>query len=575
MMRKQKFIKILLAAGILSARMSMISFAEEGWVNENDKWAYYTENGERVTSRLLELDGDYYYVDENGYRVSNQWVAIDNELAGEEGEPEQYWYYFQQTGKAYKYPENASSDSVKIKKINGKKYAFDSEGRMLYGWVSGGERLKEEDAWMDADYYFGTENDGAMKFGWQKIPILANVEDEVLSYEGIWEDLDEEEERKQDRWFYFSAGGRKTKGTPEKIKLLTIDGHRHGFDQYGRMISSWYADHNIITTEAYDKNNTDEENLTQRQGGSEYTREFMYFGAPESGIQYKNSWFKAVPSRFLMESKHMEGAEYTYYVGEDGHLYANEIRVINGERYAFDNYGRQIRGLVCLVMTDENETSEFEATWYQDKKEREFYSVDAFNELIDYERFNSKGALVECYRNDFASGKLRFYYFGGKNGEMLTGKHEITLGENEMGEKEVVEFVFEDSGRYPGKGIFGRRDNKLYQAGMLLKASDEENYAIVRVENKTQTVGTSDKTYKMLDIISRDEFIEEVCNSGIFDEKKDEEVWTVRYEPENTDYYLVDQNGAIVKNRDHATDGEGYRFKVKNSKIQSIAFKEQ
>ena len=96
-MRKQKFIKILLAAGILSARMSMISFAEEGWVNENDKWAYYTENGERVTGRLLELDGDYYYVDENGYRVSNQWVAIDNELAGEEGEPEQYWYYFQQT----------------------------------------------------------------------------------------------------------------------------------------------------------------------------------------------------------------------------------------------------------------------------------------------------------------------------------------------------------------------------------------------------------------------------------------------------------------------------------------------
>lgn len=519
-MKKQiRFMKVLSIAAMFSMGISMISFAEEGWVEENGSWAYYNENGERVMGQLLESDGDYYYIGEDGLMVSSQWVAIDNEHAEEENEPEKYWYYFQENGKAYRRPESAASGSPHTKEINGYRYAFDTEGRMLYGWVRDGERLTGEEAWKDGEYYFGTENDGAMKSGWQKIPILADLEDEILPDDGIWDDDDEEEERKQDRWFYFSTGGKKTKGTSEKIKKMTIHGQRYGFDQYGRMISSWYADPSLITTDAYDKTVSEEENLTQRQGGSEYTKEFMYFGVPESGVQYRKGWFQAVPSRYLMESKHTEGSRYTYFADENGNLYANEIRMIDGEKYAFDNYGRQIRGFVCLVMKDETTPSEIELTWYQDKKDREFNTTEAFDELINYERYNSRGELVECYRNDFASKKMRFYYFDGKNGEMLTGKHTIKLKEGEE-----VEFLFEEDGRYRGSGVFGKRDNKLYQAGMLLKAGEEEKYAVVRVENKTMMVGTSEKTFETLDIISRDEFISEVCNSGIYDEDKNETV---------------------------------------------------
>lgn len=569
-MRKQKFIKVLLAAGVLSVGISMTSFAEEGWVKENDSWAYYTESGERVAGQLLEINGNYYYMDENGHMVSNQWIAIDNELAGEEDEPEKYWYYFGESGKAYKRPESTNSGSPKTREINGQRYAFDTEGRMLYGWVSGGERMTGEEPWKDGNYYFGTENDGAMKYGWQKVPILAELDDEVLPNDGIWDDDDEEEERKQDRWFYFSIGGKKVKGSPEKIRKMTIDGQMYGFDQWGRMISSWYADPSIITTEAYDKTLDPEVNLKERQGGSEYTKEFMYFGVPESGIQYRNGWFQAVPSRFLMESKHSERSTYTYFADEDGHIYANEIKMIDGEKYAFDNYGRQTRGFVCLEMQDEDTSTAIKNTWYQDKKDREFNTIEAFNELLDYERYNSSGELVECYRNDFANGRLRFYYFNGKNGAMLTGKHTITLKEN----GEEVEFLFEEDGRYKGSGVFGKRDNKLYQAGMLLKATEEEKYAIVRVENKTQKIGMSEETYETLDLITRDEFINEVCNSGIYDEEKNQSVWTVRYEPENVDYYLVNQSGSIIKNKKSATDGEGYQFTVKNNKIQSITMKE-
>ena len=60
-------------------------------------------------------------------------VAIENEDAGQDDEPDQNWYYFQANGKAL---TNGSNDHVALKTINGKKYAFDDEGKMLWGWVN-------------------------------------------------------------------------------------------------------------------------------------------------------------------------------------------------------------------------------------------------------------------------------------------------------------------------------------------------------------------------------------------------------------------------------------------------------
>lgn len=562
MKRQIQLIKVLTVTAILSAGISMTSFAAGGWTEENGGWAYYNDNGERVTSQLLEIDENYYYIGQDGLMVSNQWVSVDNENAGQEDEPEKYYYYFQGNGKAYRRSDGTPSGVTRTKEIDGKKYAFDTEGRMLYGWVSEGERQTGENAWTEGDYYFGQEDDGAMKFGWQRIRIVADPDDEVLPDDGIWED------EEQDRWFYFTSNGKKKKGKPDKLARLTLHGQKYGFDEYGRMISSWYADPTLITTDVYDKNASAEENETKRQGGTGYTKEFMYFGAPESGARYTKGWFRARPSRYLMESKHLDEETYMYYADGNGGLYANEIRTIDGEKYAFDNYGRQIKGLVCLTMEDENASSKFESAWYQDKEGREFSSIDSFNELIGYERYNSKGSLVESYQHEFDSRKMRFYYFNGLNGKMLTGSHKIKLGEDE------VEFVFAESGRLKGSGLFGKKDGKLYQAGMLLKPEEGQKYAIVRVESKEQMVGTSQERFETLDMIAVRDFIEEVCNSGIYDEKRDERVWTVRYEPENVEYYLVSQNGNIVKNKKRAMDDEGYQFYVKNNKIKSITVEE-
>ena len=76
-----------------------------------------------ATDKLIEYNDNYYYVDVNGAMVTNQWVAIDNEDAGEEDQPDVWWYYFQGNGKAYK--NNHSSGTIFKKAINGKTYCFE------------------------------------------------------------------------------------------------------------------------------------------------------------------------------------------------------------------------------------------------------------------------------------------------------------------------------------------------------------------------------------------------------------------------------------------------------------------
>ena len=193
-MKKQtKLVAVLSTAALLAIGASMTSFAATGWAEEDGTWVYYNRDGERATDswkksgnnwyyldsdgemaidQLIEDGDNYYYVDINGVMASNQWVAIENEDAGEDDEPEHYWYYFQANGKAL---TNGNNGSVALKTINGKKYAFDEEGRMLYGWVDKGnaERLDntDNDAFKDADYYFGGEDDGAMTTGWLQVDI--------------------------------------------------------------------------------------------------------------------------------------------------------------------------------------------------------------------------------------------------------------------------------------------------------------------------------------------------------------------------------------------------------------------
>ena len=564
-MRKQtKLVAVLSTAALLAIGASMTSFAATGWVEEDGTWVYYNrdeerateewkksgdnwfwldDNGEMAVDQLIEDDDDYYYVNESGAMVSNQWVAIENEDAGEEDEPDAYWYYFQANGKAYKRSDNASEDSVSAKTINGKKYAFDEEGKMLYGWVSGGERQTDDDAWKESLYYFGDENDGAMSLGWRQISIVDDEYEDIQPGDEYW---DEE----QDRWFYFQTSGKKVVAdeddvadNDQAIKTKTINGQKYGFDQYGRMIGDWYSE---IATSATASDGG--------QGLASYSSSFMYFSDPESGARVTKGWFKVVPGYYLQEDKYNDGDDYWYYADGDGELYASEIKTIKGKKYAFDNYGRMIDGLVFLQMKKENNRVDSSkiVQKFADDGAVPYDTEDNFDEFVS----------ADNYATEISNGEIRCFYFGsGDDGAMKTGRQTVDIdGDN-------FTFKFKDSSS-KGAGIHGEDDHKLYAAGKLIEADSDDKYKVVVYNEDTDGTITMTK-------MDTDEFLGKYTNGGVEDEDGDT-TWTVDDSkvPEGTKLYLVNTSGAMVKNKSAAKDGEDYKFNVGNYLIESVTLED-
>lgn len=559
-MRKQtKLVAVLSTAALLAIGASMTSFAAQGWAEEDGTWVYYDSSNDRVTEEwkksgdnwywlddngemavdmLVEDDDDYYYVDANGVMVTNQWVAIENEDAGEEDEPDHYWYYFQANGKAYTRSDNASEDSVSAKTINGKKYAFDEEGRMLYGWVSGGERQTDDDAWKESLYYFGDEDDGAMSLGWRQISIVDDEYEDLQPGDEYWDE-------DQDRWFYFQTSGKKVAANSEDgdtLKTKTINGRKYGFDEYGRMIADWFTE-----TASYS---------TATQGVASYTSSFMYFSTPEDGARATKGWFKVVPGYYLHEDKYNDGDDYWYYADGDGEIYSNVIKTIKGKKYAFDNYGRMIDGLVFLQMATENgkvDSSEIDQK-FADDGDIPYDTEDAFDDFVVH------------YAPQISSGEIRSFYFGDSDdGAMKTGRQTVEI------DGDSFTFKFKDSSSSKGTGINGIDDHKLYSAGKLIEADSDDKYQVVIYSEDEDGIVTMEK-------MDTDDFLTEYCHEleeGEEDYDEDASTWNVNDDVDSSiKLYLVNTSGSMVKNKSAAKDGEDYKFNVKNYQITQVVLED-
>ena len=559
-MRKQtKLVAVLSTAALLAIGASMTSFAAQGWAEEDGTWVYYDSSNDRVTEEwkksgdnwywlddngemavdmLVEDDDDYYYVDANGVMVTNQWVAIENEDAGEEDEPDHYWYYFQANGKAYTRSDNASEDSVSAKTINGKKYAFDEEGRMLYGWVSGGERQTDDDAWKESLYYFGDEDDGAMSLGWRQISIVDDEYEDLQPGDEYWDE-------DQDRWFYFQTSGKKVAADSDDgdtLKTKTINGRKYGFDEYGRMIADWFTE-----TASYS---------TATQGVASYTSSFMYFSTPEDGARATKGWFKVVPGYYLHEDKYNDGDDYWYYADGDGEIYSNVIKTIKGKKYAFDNYGRMIDGLVFLQMATENgkvDSSEI-AQKFADDGDIPYDTEDAFDDFVVH------------YAPQISSGEIRSFYFGDSDdGAMKTGRQTVEI------DGDSFTFKFKDSSSSKGAGINGIDDHKLYSAGKLIEADSDDKYQVVIYSEDEDGIVTMEK-------MDTDDFLTEYCHEleeGDKDYDEDATTWNVNDDIDSSvKLYLVNTSGSMVKNKSAAKDGEDYKFNVKNYQITQVVLED-
>ena len=570
-MKKQtKLVAVLSTAALLAIGASMTSFAATGWAEEDGTWVYYDRNGDKVTDKwaksgnnwyyldsngemavdqLIEDGDNYYYVDVNGVMAANQWVAIDNEDAGQDDEPEHYWYYFQANGKALK---QGDSSTVALKTVNGKKYAFDDEGKMLYGWVAAdnAERIDDTDgdAFKDGDYYFGGEDDGAMTTGWLLMDITY---DEATNDYEIAPAFNEDED--QSRWFYFKSNGKKVySSSTDETKDKTINGKKYTFDQYGAMIAEWSLDKAKASSSLGTSNFADYEKAGK---SAKYSQSWRYFNSVEDGSRVSKGWFKVVSAEYLNQGKYNDDEDAWYYADGSGNLYAGEFKTIKGKKYAFRTDGRMIDGLKFIQKDANGNITDVRA---DDDDDYNFDTEDDFiKNATDYYAKNG----YDCY-----------YFGGGEDGAMKTNKTSITI------DGDSFNFYFEKSGSKKGAGLTGEKDDKYYLSGMLVKAGSDEKYQVVqkkKVGNKTVYVKLDDaaafkKLVTTTDVLAGKEGATKVTVGDVTKKAEDlKEAWTVN-DP-STDYFLVNTSGSVVDKKSKSKDGDDYVFvTAKGGKILGV-----
>ena len=590
-MRKQtKLVAVLSTAALLAIGASMTSFAAQGWAEEDGTWVYYNRDGERATEQwkksgnnwyYLDSDGEmaidtliedgdnYYYVDINGVMASNQWVAIDNEDAGEDDEPDHYWYYFQANGKAL---TNGTNDKVSLKTVNGKKYAFDDEGRMLYGWVAedNAERVDntDGDGFKEGIYYFGGEDDGAMTVGWLQMDITYDEATDD-AYKEIAPVFTDDED--QSRWFYFKSNGKKIYSeSADETKDKTINGKKYAFDQYGAMVAEWSvdADKKPSTSSSASTSTAEEQ--------AKYSQAWRYYNSVEDGARVSKGWFKVVSAELLNEEKYNDDEDAWYYADGSGHLYAGEFKTIKGKKYAFRNDGRMIDGLKFIK--DEGTSLDVIAD-----------DDDTFN-FDNEDDFDLHAPMFE------AAGYYCYYFGNGDDGAMRTNKNTVEID----GDK--YNFYFEKSGGNKGAGLTGEKDDKYYQSGKLIKAGSDDKYQVVKVNtyaknsdlDETLAEGEDITAYDKLDDV--DAFLKDLDENGIaYYTKTDlegmtdaaakkilsdaninkkladlKEVYIPKAELSTKDYFLVGTSGKVVDSKSRNKDGNDYYYTV-NKKDGSVA----
>ena len=555
-MRKQtKVVAVASAAALLAIGASMTSFAATGWVEEDGTWYFYDKDGNRVENewkksgdnwywldseeggamavdKLVEDGDNLYYVDSNGVMVRNTWVKVVNEEQDDEEDPAEYnYYYMQANGKAYK---SGTNNNTKFKTIDGKRFAFDDDGKMLYGWVDdNGSRLSDESGWESATYYCGSWDDGAMKIGWQRVNVYDEDEDEDMDY-----------------WFNFKSNGKKrfldTSTSSDSILEKSINGKKYGFDDRGVMVYEWTVATNATTP-----------NL-----GS--TQTWKYFNSPEDGARITKGWFKVVAptednsfgnviqgpataSNTFAPGKAEDEEEKWYYADGDGNLKAGKVEKIKGKYYAFHPEGWMLNGLVLM----EVDSSANVIVW------DDGVDSDELDNLMD-------GVyLHDTYGNPKDDPNVSLYYFGSDedhDGAMKTGSVTVSL------DGDSYNFQFRKSGgvESKGKGLSGIDDNKyIYKYGQKMKASADDKYIAVTVSGSND-VGTDSKG----SIVNKVDLVKtrSAASSSSY-KNKDKE--TVMYD--NTwgvNTYLLNTSGSIVKNKTAGKDGSDWYFYVKDKQIK-------
>ena len=449
-MRKQtKLVAVLSAAALLAVGASMTSFAgwekdedgiwhyydsddnmvEDEWRKDGSKWFYLDEDGNMLTDSWVD---DEYYVGSDGAMLKNAWIkTTPDEDISDPDEDGDHWYYFDSKGK------KVTDDS---KKINGKTYYFDEDGKMLDGW-------HEENGDV---YYLGGEDEGwraENQWLWLEKPGDAdedNDDEQIL-------DCADEDDCDDEGWYWFGSNGKMYKDTGKK----KVNGRYYMFNEHGQMLYEWI--NNTPTQVTGTPSNAElDGNATP---GSASISDMYYYNIVEEGWR-GDGWYEIDGSEDVGTD-----SDTDWYFFDDGE--AEHADATNKDLATYDGDGKPV--YVAKIKVDSSKGKKYFA-------------------------FNEKGQMQTGLQ--YIADDNGFYYFD-DNGYMQDGK----VSDVEC-DDDTYDFYFNTKNGKNGQGYTGEKDNYLYFNGKRLEADDDYrlyylngDIYLVNSKGKVQSTKSDSKKY--------------------------------------------------------------------------------
>ena len=455
-MRKQtKLVAVLSAAALLAVGASMTSFAgwekdEDGiwhyydsddemvegeWRKDGSKWFYLDEDGNMATDTWVD---DEYYVGEDGAMVKNDWRKTFGEDEEDDPDQDEHWYYFGSNGKKV---------TDQDKKINGKTYYFDEDGKMYSGWYSDGKD--------DVAYYLGTEDEGwRAENQWLWLENSGDTDDDFEDDDTKGEsvlgcDADNDDDPCDDEgWYWFGSDGKAYHGEGKK----KINGRYYMFNEHGQMLYEWINDNDKrYPAPGTDSNAQLDGNLAEATGSnagkgyagsSENIQGMLYYNVVEEGWR-GDGWYEIDGS----EDAGTDGDTDWYYI-DDGEPKRADAKFDNALKNDFVTYEEGASPVYVARIKVPSE-----------KMGKVYF---AFNEMGQMQT-----GLQYIPEED------GFYYFD-DNGYPVDGK----VSDVECDDDSYA-FRFETKNGHNGKGIHGEKDNYLYFNGKRLEADDDYKFYVI------------------------------------------------------------------------------------------------
>ena len=454
-MRKQtKLVAVLSAAALLAVGASMTSFAgwekdEDGiwhyydsddqmvegeWRKDGSKWFYLDEDGNMATDTWVDDD---YYVGEDGAMVKNDWRKTFGEDEEDDPDQDEHWYYFGSNGKKV---------TDQDKKINGKTYYFDEDGKMYSGWYSDGKD--------DVAYYLGTEDEGwRAENQWLWLENSGDTDDDFEDDDTKGEavlgcDADNDDDPCDDEgWYWFGSDGKAYHGEGKK----KINGRYYMFNEHGQMLYEWINDNDKRYPAPGSSNNAQLDGNLLASGsnaGQGYAGEaqniqgMLYYNVVEEGWR-GDGWYEIDGS----EDAGTDGDTDWYYI-DDGEPKRADAK--------FDN------------------TLKNDFVTYEEGKSPVYVArIKVPSEKMGkvYFAFNEMGQMQTGLQ--YIPEEDGFYYFD-DNGYPVDGK----VSDVECDDDSYA-FRFETKNGHNGKGIHGEKDNYLYFNGKRLEADDDYKFYVI------------------------------------------------------------------------------------------------